>query len=87
MAGLMAKVELDQSKINNLDLVYFATGDKPNVAQNTAKLVIDDGYDYEKLKKSLASEIDFAGDLNSSSEMKLHLATILINKILNKLER
>ena len=87
MAGLMAKVELDQSKINNLDLVYFATGDKPNVAQNTANLVIDDGYDYEKLKKSLASEIDFAGDLNSSSEMKLHLATILINKILNKLER
>ena len=87
MAGLMAKVELDQSKINNLDLVYFATGDKPNVAKNTAKLVIDDGYDYEKLKKSLASEIDFAGDLNSSSEMKLHLATILINKILNKLER
>ena len=87
MAGLMAKVELDQSKINNLDLVYFATGDKPNVAKNTAKLVIDDRYDYEKLKKSLASEIDFAGDLNSSSEMKLHLATILINKILNKLER
>ena len=86
MAGLMAKVELDQSKINNLDLVYFATGDKPNVAQNTANLVIDDGYDYEKLKKSLASEIDFAGDLNSSSEMKLHLATILINKILTKLE-
>ena len=50
MTGLMAKVELDQSKINNLDLVYFATGDKPNVAQNTAKLVIDDGYDYKKLK-------------------------------------
>jgi CO/xanthine dehydrogenase FAD-binding subunit len=49
--------------------------------------VINDGYDYEKLKKSLASEIDFAGDLNSSSEMKLHLATILINKILDKLER
>ena len=81
------KVRLDQSKMNNLDLVYFATGDKPNVAQNTANLVINDGYDYEKLKKSLASEIDFAGDLNSSSEMKLHLATILINKILNKLER
>jgi carbon-monoxide dehydrogenase medium subunit len=87
MAGLMARVELDQSQIKNIDLVYFATGDKPNIAQNTAKLVINDGYDYETLKKSLASEIDFAGDLNSSSEMKLHLATILINKILNKLER
>jgi carbon-monoxide dehydrogenase medium subunit len=87
MAGLMAKVELDKSKINNIDLVYFATGDKPNIAENTAKLVINHGYHYEKLKNSLASEIDFAGDLNSSSEMKLHLATILINKILNKLER
>ena len=31
-------------------------------------------------------KIDFAGDLNSSSEMKLHLATVLIKKVLSKLE-
>ena len=50
------------------------------------QLVLKNGYDYEELKKSLSSEIDFAEDLNSSPEMKLHLATILINKILNKVE-
>ena len=86
MAGLVAKVELDKSQIKSLDLVYFATGDKPDVANKTAQLVLKNGYDYEELKKSLSSEIDFAGDLNSSPEMKLHLATILINKILNKVE-
>ena len=42
--------------------------------------------DYDKLKNSLSSELDFAGDLNSSSEMKLHLATVLIKKVLSKLE-
>ena len=48
--------------------------------------MVDNGYDYNKLKNSLSSEIDFAGDLNSSSEMKLHLATVLIKKVLSKLE-
>ena len=87
MAGLVAKVGLEKSQIKSLDLVYFATGDKPDVANKTAQLVLKNGYDYEVLKKSLSSEIDFAGDLNSSPEMKLHLATILINKILNKVEK
>ena len=55
-------------------------------ADKTARLYLDNGYDYDKLKNSLSSEIDFAGDLNSSSEMKLHLATVLIKKVLSKLE-
>ena len=71
---------------NDLKLVFFATGDKPDVADKTARLYLDNGYDYDKLKNSLSSEIDFAGDLNSSSEMKLHLATVLIKKVLSKLE-
>ena len=70
-----------------MKLVFFATGDRPNVTSKTSEIVVNNGYEYSVIKKSLSSEIDFAGDLNSSSEMKLHLATILINKILNKLER
>ena len=86
MAGLIANVNKTGSKVNDLSLVYFATGDKPDSADKTAKLYLENGYDYSNLKNSLSSEIDFAGDLNSSSEMKLHLATILIKKVLNKLE-
>jgi carbon-monoxide dehydrogenase medium subunit len=86
MAGLIANVNKIGSKVNDLSLVYFATGDKPDSADKTAKLYLENGYDYSNLKNSLNSEIDFAGDLNSSSEMKLHLATILIKKVLNKLE-
>ena len=70
----------------DLKLVFFATGDKPDIADKTAELYLDNGYDYDKLKNSLSLEIDFAGDLNSSSEMKLHLATVLIKKVLSKLE-
>jgi carbon-monoxide dehydrogenase medium subunit len=86
MAGLIANVNKVGGKVNDLNLVYFATGDKPDIADKTAKLFLENGYDYSNLKNSLGSEIDFAGDLNSSSEMKLHLATVLIKKVLNKLE-
>ena len=86
MAGLIANVIGSKNDIKDLKLVFFATGDKPNVADKTAELYLDNGYDYDKLKNSLSSEIDFAGDLNSSSEMKLHLATFLIKKVLSKLE-
>ena len=86
MAGLISNIILSSNKVNDLKLVFFATGDKPDVADKTAKLFLQTGYDYEQLKNSLSSEIDFARDLNSSSEMKLHLATILIKKIINKLE-
>ena len=86
MAGLIAKVQINQSVIENLTLVFFATGDRPNLTFKTSELVVKSGYDYSSLKKSLSSEIDFAGDLNSSASMKLHLATILIGKILKKLE-
>ena len=86
MAGLIAKVQINQSVIENITLVFFATGDRPNLTFKTSELVVKSGYDYSTLKKSLSSEIDFTGDLNSSAPMKLHLATILIGKILKKLE-
>ena len=86
MAGLIASVIVSNDKVYDLNLVFFATGDKPDIAPDTAKLFLETGYDYTKLKKSLSSEIDFAGDLNSSSEMKLHLATVLIKNVLKKLE-
>ena len=86
MAGLIANVMGSKNDIKDLKLVFFATGDKPDIANKTAKLYLDNGYDYEKLKDCLNSEIDFAGDLNSGSEMKLHLATVLIKKVLSKLE-
>ena len=40
----------------------------------------------EKIKEILKTELDLDADLNSSSEMKLHLATILTKRILKLLE-
>jgi hypothetical protein len=82
----LASAQINQSMIENIILVFFATGDRPNLTFKTSEIVVKNGYDYSLLKKSLSSEIDFAGDLNSSPSMKLHLATILIGKILKKLE-
>ena len=86
MAGLVANVEILHSKIDNLKLVFFATGIKPEVAIKTSNFIIKDGYNYSKIKEILKTELDLDADLNSSSEMKLHLATVLINRVLKLLE-
>ena len=86
MAGLVANVEILHSKIDNLKLVFFSTGIKPEVAIKTSNFIIKDGYNYSKIKEILKTELDLDADLNSSSEMKLHLATILTKRILKLLE-
>ena len=86
MEGLVANVEILHSKIDNLKLVFFATGIKPEVAIKTSNFIIKDGYNYSKIKEILKTELDLDADLNSSSEMKLHLATILTKRILKLLE-
>jgi carbon-monoxide dehydrogenase medium subunit len=86
MAGLVANVEMLNSKINHLKLVFFATGIKPEVALKTSNTIIKDGFNYSKIKEILKTELDLDADLNSSSEMKLHLATVLTNRVLKLLE-
>ena len=86
MAGLVANVEMLNSKINHLKLVFFATGIKPEVALKTSNTIIKDGFNYSKIKEILKTELDLDADLNSSSEMKLHLATVLTNRVLKSLE-
>jgi len=86
MAGLIANVEMLNSKINNLKLVFFATGIKPEVGLKTSNTIIKDGFNYSKIKEILKTELDLDADLNSSSEMKLHLATVLTNRVLKLLE-
>jgi len=86
MAGLIANVEMLNSKINNLKLVFFATGIKPEVALKTSNTIIKDGFNYSKIKEVLKTELDLDADLNSSYEMKLHLATVLTNRVLKLLE-
>ena len=86
MAGLIANIEILHSKIDNLKLVFFATGIKPEVALKTSNTIIKDGFNYSKIKEILKTELDLDADLNSSSEMKLHLATILTKRILKLLE-
>ena len=54
MAGLIAKVKTYESKIEKLKLVFFATGDKPNVTTKTSEKVVNNGYDYSLIKKSLS---------------------------------
>mgnify|MGYP007103436883 CR=1 FL=1 len=85
--------EAAEAKITNQKLYLegkiFQADKKFQLAYENFKAYTEAGgndVDYENQLQSLSSDIDFAGDLNSSASMKLHLATILIGKILKKLD-
>jgi len=83
MAGIMAFIKKNDKQISDIKLVFFGTGDKPNIASETSKHLITNNYEYEVIKKILKSDIDFTSDINSSPEMKAHLSAILIEKMIN----
>ncbi len=86
MAGIIGSIKKNNKKISDIKLVFFGTGDKPNIAEETSKYLITNNYEYETVKKILKSDIEFTSDINSSPEMKAHLATVLIEKIFNGLK-
>ena len=81
MAGIMGFIKKNDKQISDIKLVFFGTGDKPNIASETSKHLITNNYEYEVIKKILKSDIEFTSDINSSSEMKAHLSAILIEKM------
>ena len=85
MAGLIALIEQKNNNISNMKLVFFGTGDKPNVAKKTANYIMSNNYNYDEVKKNLKDDIEFTSDTSSSSEMKAHLSTILIKKMLKEI--
>ena len=86
MAGIMGSIKKNEKQISDIKLVFFGTGDKPNIASKTSKHLITNNYEYEVVKKILKSDIDFTSDINSSPEMKAHLSAILIEKMFNGLK-
>ena len=86
MAGLMGYAKFDELNISDIRLVFFATGDKPNEAPQTAEYLIDNDFEYNQIKSLLKSDIDFTSDINSKPEMKAHLSAILLEKMLKEIK-
>ena len=86
MAGLVGSIK-QKNKINNeINLVFFGTGDKPNEAPKTCEYLLNNEYNYSDIKDILKTDIDFAADVSSSSDMKAHLSTILVGRMIKELK-
>ena len=86
MAGLVGLIK-QKNKINNeINLVFFGTGDKPNEAPKTCEYLLNNEYNYSDIKDILKTDIDFASDVSSSSDMKAHLSTILVGRMIKELK-
>ena len=86
MAGLVGSIK-QKNKINNeINLVFFGTGDKPNEAPKTSEYLLNNEYNYSDIKDILKTDIDFASDVSSSSDMKAHLSAILVGRMIKELK-
>ena len=85
MAGLVGSIK-QKNKINEeINLVFFGTGDKPNEAPKTCKYLLNNEYNYTNIKDILKTDIEFASDISSSSDMKAHLSAILVGRMMKEL--
>jgi hypothetical protein len=84
--AIVDAVEDSLSKINEeINLVFFGTGDRPNEAPKTCDYLLKNEYNYSDIRDLLKNDIDFASDISSSSDMKAHLSAILVGRMMKEL--
>lgn len=85
MAGLAAHGKADGNRLSDLHLVFFGVGAKPIVAAAAARILDGQVASTERLAEAvaaLADELDPPADLNGSGATKLHLAGVLLGRVM-----
>ena len=85
MAGLIGSIKQNNKINEEINLVFFGTGDKPNEAPKTCEYLLKNEYNYSDIKDILKNDIDFTSDISSSSDMKAHLSAILVVRMMKEL--
>ena len=85
MAGLVGSIKKKSNINEEINLVFFGTGDKPNEAPKTCEYLLKNEYNYSNVKDILKNDIEFASDISSSSDMKAHLSAILVGRMMKEL--
>ena len=80
LVGLAATARVDDGRLSDLRLGYFAVGDRPQLARAAARLV---GVDVTpelvaEARTELAAELDPASDQQATAAMRRHLAGLLL---------
>ncbi len=83
MAGLAVNAKMDDKKIENINICFFAISATPVLAEGAARILNDGVMDDDSLKKALEqleSDLDPLPDLYASSALKMHYAKELLKR-------
>ncbi|MBI3436643.1 MAG: xanthine dehydrogenase family protein subunit M [Proteobacteria bacterium] len=83
LTGLAACARATAGGLSDVHLAYFGVGTMPVRARN-AEAALDAG-DIENAVRAIATDLDPAGDLHASAELKSHLAGVLLRRVFRQL--
>jgi aerobic carbon-monoxide dehydrogenase medium subunit len=85
MVGLAACAQADGKRLKDVRLAYFGLGATP-VRARKAETALADG-DVEGAASALADDLEPSNDIHASSEVKAHLAGVLLRRVARQLGR
>lgn len=85
MVGLAACAQADGKRLKDVRLAYFGLGATP-VRARKAETALADG-DVEGAVSALADDLEPSNDMHASSEVKAHLAGVLLRRVARQLGR
>jgi carbon-monoxide dehydrogenase medium subunit len=85
MVGLAACAQADGKRLKDVRLAYFGLGATP-VRARKAETALADG-DVEGAASALADDLEPSNDMHASSEVKAHLAGVLLRRVARRLGR
>lgn len=88
IVGLAAHASVERGTLGDPRLVYFGVGDRPVAARTAAAALAGGGVSDRSIKAAqdaLADDLDPPNDLAGSAEFKLHLARVLMERVLRQL--
>jgi aerobic carbon-monoxide dehydrogenase medium subunit len=84
MAGLAARARADGKRLDDVRLVYFGVGSKPQRARHAEAALAGDG-DIDAAVGALGQDLDPPDDVQASGAVKRHLAGVLLRRVARQL--
>jgi carbon-monoxide dehydrogenase medium subunit len=85
LVGLAACTRASERKLSELRLVYFGIGDMPVRARTAEAALSNGGGSADAAVAALGSDLSPRGDIHGSARSKLHLAGVLLKRVLGQL--
>ncbi|WP_117190390.1 FAD binding domain-containing protein [Rhizobium terrae] len=89
LVGSGINAEIDNGRIERIRIVFLAVGSTPVQAKNVENLLIGNCLTPELIRKAqetLEADLDPPGDEQTPAEMRMHLARVLLGRLLGRLE-